>query len=97
MVPRIKKAGLIMKIIESNLKEMIAQALNNWACQLENDVKNLSNEIKNGVEIPPNLYGLIKENAQRVRECSDDWENFCDSNIISLNENEFDKIIDFFN
>lgn len=84
-----------MKIIESYLKEMIAQALNNWACKLENDVKNLSNEIKNGVEIPPNFYGLIKENAKRVRECSDDWENFCDSNIISLNENEFDDVIEF--
>lgn len=96
MVPRIKKDGLIMAIIESYLKEMIAQALNNWACQLENDVKNLSNGIKNGVEIPPNLYGLIKENAERVRKCSDDWENFCDSNIISLNENEFDDVIEFF-
>lgn len=86
-----------MKIIESNLKEMIAQALNNWAYQLESDVEKLSNEIKKGVDIPKNLYGLIKENAARVRACSDDWENFCDSNIVSLNENEFDEIIDFFN
>lgn len=86
-----------MKIIESNLKEMIAQALNNWACQLENDVKNLSNEIKNGVEIQPNLYGIIKENVERVRECYEDWENFCNSYIISLNENEFDEVIEFFN
>ena len=35
---REKKGWFNMKIIESNLKEMIAQALNNWACQLENDV-----------------------------------------------------------
>lgn len=81
-----------MRIIEGNLKQMIGQALNNWACSLEQDVEKMDAEIKNGAQIPPNLYGLIKENAQRVRECADDWENFCDSNIISLNENEFDEL-----
>ena len=82
-----------MEIIESYLKETIAQSLNNWACQLEKDVEKISNEIKNGVDIPKNLYGLIKENAERVRKCSDDWENFCDTIIVSLNEDEFNELV----
>ena len=86
-----------MRVIEGNLKQMIGQALNNWACSLEKDLANIDAEIKNGVQIPPNLYGLIKENAQRVRECAEDWEELEETNIVSCNDSELDEILEYFN
>lgn len=83
-----------MRVIEGNLKQMIGQVLNNWACVLEQDVEKMDAEIKNGAQIPPNLYGLIKENAQRVRECADDWEELEETNIVSCNDSELDDIFE---
>lgn len=83
-----------MKFIEGNLIQMIEQALNNWAYSLEQDVAKMDAEIKNGVQIPPNLYGLIKENAQRVRECAEDWEELEETNIVSCNDSELDDIFE---
>lgn len=84
-----------MRIIEGYLKQTIGQALNNWACKLEQDVEKMDAEIKNGAQIPPNLYGLIKENAQRVRECADDWEELEEMNIVSCNDSELDDIFEY--
>lgn len=89
--------GDIMRVIEGNMKQMIEQALNNWAYSLEQDVAKMDAEIKNGVQIPPNLYGLIKENAQRVRECVDDWEELEETNLVSCNDSELDEIFEYIN
>lgn len=87
----------MIKVIEGNMKQMIEQALNNWACLLEQDVAKMDAEIKNGVEIPPNLYGLFKENAKRVRECAEDWEELEETNLVSCNDSELDEIIEYIN
>lgn len=83
-----------MRVIEGNMKQMIEQALNNWAYSLEQDLANLDAEIKNGAQVPPNLYGLIKENAQRVRECAEEWEELEETNIVSCNDSELDDIFE---
>lgn len=83
-----------MRVIEGNLKQTIEQALNNWAYSLEQDVAKMDADIKNGAEIPPNLYGLIKENAQRVRECAEEWEELEETNIVSCNDSELDDIFE---
>lgn len=83
-----------MRVIEGNMKQMIGQALNNWACSLEQDLANLDAEIKNGAQVQPNLYGLFKENAQRVRECAEEWEELEETNIVSCNDSELDDIFE---
>lgn len=84
-----------MRVIEGYMKQMIEQALNNWAYSVEQDLAKMDAEIKNGAQIPPNLYGLIKENAQRVRKCAEDWEELEETNIVSCNDSELDEIFEY--
>ena len=86
-----------MKILDSTMKEMIVQALNRWASECSKDEEVMKAAMKNGDEIPPNLYGLIKENAERLQKAADDFEEYATQNVVILDEDELDDVTDFLN
>lgn len=63
-----------MKIIEGYEKDMILQAVNFWANDLNKGVRNIAEMEDKGEQVPPALAGLVRENAERVSKLYENLE-----------------------
>ena len=83
-----------MKIIDGDLKGIISQALNQWYKQLDKDVREFTQAAERGENVPDNILGLFRENAERINKALEEWDELSEQNIIALNDNEFDDAIE---
>lgn len=83
-----------MKIIEGYEKDMILQAVNFWANDLNKGVRNIAEMEDKGEQVPPALAGLVRENADRVNKLYENLEQLFEKNVVALEDFEFDKLID---
>lgn len=85
-----------MKIIEHNEKEMILQAVNNWANDVDKDVREIAELEDKGEQVPPALSGLVRENAARVNKLYENLEQLFEKTVVALEDFELDELIDAF-
>lgn len=85
-----------MKIIEGYEKDMILQAVNNWACELNKNVREVAEMEDKGEKVPSVLAGLLRENADRVNKLYKNLEQLFEKNVVALEDYEFDDYIDSF-
>ena len=83
-----------MKIIEGYEKDMILQAVNKWASELNKDVRELADLEDKGALLPRRLVGLIRENANEVNKFYEKLEKLCNKNVVALEDSELDELID---
>lgn len=83
-----------MKIIEGYEKDMILQAVNFWANDLNKGVRNIAEMEDKGEQVPPALAGLVRENADRVNKLYENLEQLFEKNVVALENFEFDELID---
>ena len=83
-----------MKFIEGYEKDMILQAVNLWANDLNKSVREIAELEDKGEQVPPALAGLVRENADRVNKLYENLEQIFEKNIVALEDFEFDDIID---
>lgn len=81
-----------MKIIDGELLGIISQALNQWSTQLDKDVRELTQAQDRGENVPINVLGLFRENADRLNKAIEKWDELSEQNIIALNGDEFDEL-----
>ena len=81
-----------MKIIDGELLGIISQALNQWSTQLDKDVRELTQAQDRGENVPSNVLGLFRENADRLNKAIEKWDELSEQNIIALNGDEFDEL-----
>lgn len=81
-----------MKIIDGELLGIISQALNQWSTQLDKDVRELTQAQDRGENVPSNVLGLFRENADRLNKAIEKWDELSEQNIIALNDDEFDEL-----
>ncbi len=81
-----------MKIIDGDLMGIISQALNQWSTQLDKDVSELTQAADRGENVPKNVIGLFRENAERIKKAFEKWEELSEQNIVALNNDEFDEL-----
>lgn len=85
-----------MKIIEGYEKDMILQAVNFWANDLNKGVRNIAEMEDKGEQVPPALAGLVRENAERVSKLYENLEQLFEKNVVALEDFEFDELVDSF-
>lgn len=85
-----------MKIIEGYEKDMILQAVNFWANDLNKGVRNIAEMEDKGEQVPPALAGLVRENADRVKKLYENLEQLFEKNVVALEDFELDELIDSF-
>lgn len=85
-----------MKIIEHNEKEMILQAVNIWANDVDKDVREIAELEDKGEQVPPVLARLVRENAERVNKLYEKLEQLFEKNIVALEDFELDDFIDLY-
>ena len=85
-----------MKIIEHNEKEMILQAVNDWANDVDKDVREIAELEDKGEQVPPALSGLVRENAARVNKLYENLEQLFEKTVVALEDFELDELIDAF-
>lgn len=85
-----------MKIIETNEKETILQAVNRWANDVNKDVRELAEMEDKGEQVPPALFGLVRENAARVNKLYENLEQLFEKTVVALEDFEFDELVDLF-
>ena len=85
-----------MKIIEGYEKDMILQAVNFWANDLNKGVRNIAEMEDKGEQVPPALAGLVRENAERVSKLYENLEQLFEKNVVALEDFEFDELVDLF-
>lgn len=83
-----------MKIIEGYEKDMILQAVNFWANDLNKGVRNIAEMEDKGEQVPPALAGLVRENAERVSKLYENLEQLFEKNVVALEDFELDELID---
>jgi hypothetical protein len=85
-----------MKIIEGYEKDMILQAVNFWANDLNKGVLNIAEMEDKGEQVPPALAGLVCENAERVSKLYENLEQLFEKTVVALEDFEFDELVDSF-
>lgn len=85
-----------MKIIEGYEKDMILQAVNNWANDVNKDVREIAELEDKGEQVPPALAGIVRENAERVNKLYENLEQLFEKNIVALEDFELDDLIDLY-
>lgn len=86
-----------MKIIEGYEKDMILQAVNFWANDLNKGVRNIAEMEDKGEQVPPALAGLVRENAERVSKLYENLDQlFEKKTVVALEDFEFDELVDSF-
>ena len=85
-----------MKIIEGYEKEMILQAVNKWAYELNKSVRELAELDDKGEQVPPAIAGLVRENADRVSKLYENLEQLFEKTVVALEDFEFDELVDSF-
>jgi hypothetical protein len=85
-----------MKIIEGYEKDMILQAVNFWANDLNKGVRNIAEMEDKGEQVPPALAGLVRENAERVSKLYENLEQLFEKTVVALEDFEFDELVDSF-
>lgn len=85
-----------MKIIEGYEKDMILQAVNFWANDLNKSVRNIAEMEDKGEQVPPALAGLVRENAERVSKLYENLEQLFEKTVVALEDFEFDELVDSF-
>jgi hypothetical protein len=85
-----------MKFIEGYEKDMILQAVNNWANDLNKNVREISELEDKGEQVPPALAGLVRENSDRVNKLYENLEQLFEKNVVALEDFELDNLIDLY-
>lgn len=85
-----------MKIIEGYEKDMILQAVNFWANDLNKGVRNIAEMKDKGEQVPPALAGLVRESADRINKLYENLEQLFEKSVVALEDFELDELIDSF-
>lgn len=85
-----------MKIIDGNEKEMILQAVDFWADDLNKYARNIAEMEDKGEQVPPALARLVRENADRVNKLYENLEQLFEKSVVALEDFELDELIDLF-
>lgn len=85
-----------MKIIEGYEKDMVLQAVNFWANDLNKGVRNIAEMEDKGEQVPPALAGFVRENAERVSKLYENLEQLFEKTVVALEDFEFDELVDSF-
>lgn len=85
-----------MKIIEGYEKDMVLQAVNFWANDLNKGVRNIAEMEDKGEQVPPALAGLVRENAERVSKLYENLDQLFEKTVVALEDFEFDELVDSF-
>ena len=75
---------------------MILQAVNNWANDVDKDVREIAELEDKGEQVPPALSGLVRENAARVNKLYENLEQLFEKTVVALEDFELDELIDAF-